>query len=175
VTDHLTVRVPWHDSRWNGRICSAPSKNAFCVDLDRIRLQRDDAAEEAVAERPIWTLDSAQHPPCIAESGMFMNDQEWWRLFRHPYQDVAKLDERHGRLRPTKVRIPPYSTFAVPFNWMLRESQERIQESVPDVLPPDGDPPFSSPWVFSAERQEAICDLVFGRLVPNESLVFFYP
>jgi hypothetical protein len=105
---------------------------------------------------------------------MFMNDQEWWRLFRHPYQDVAKLDERHGRLRPTKVRIPPYSTFAVPFNWMLRESQERIQDSVPDVLPPDGDPPFSSPWVFSAERQEAICDLVFGRLVPNESLVFFY-
>ena len=32
---HLTARVAWHDSRWNGSVCRQPSCNAFCVALDR--------------------------------------------------------------------------------------------------------------------------------------------
>ena len=34
---HLTIRVAWHDNRWDGTICRAPSDNAFCITLDRIR------------------------------------------------------------------------------------------------------------------------------------------
>lgn len=49
---HLNVRVPWHDSRWAGTVCSAPSCNSFCVDLDRIREERDDAYEDQVATSP---------------------------------------------------------------------------------------------------------------------------
>ena len=40
---HLNLRVAWHDDRWNGRVCRAPSKNTFCIDLDRIRAQKDEA------------------------------------------------------------------------------------------------------------------------------------
>lgn len=40
---HLNVRVAWHDNRWNGAVCLNPSANSFCVDLDRIRAERDDA------------------------------------------------------------------------------------------------------------------------------------
>ena len=39
---HLTARVAWHDSRWNGSVCRQPSCNAFCAALDRIREERDD-------------------------------------------------------------------------------------------------------------------------------------
>ena len=39
---HLTARVAWHDSRWNGRVCRTPSCNSFCTALDRIREERDD-------------------------------------------------------------------------------------------------------------------------------------
>ncbi|MBW2664221.1 MAG: hypothetical protein JRD93_20155 [Deltaproteobacteria bacterium] len=35
-TMHITIRVAWHDNRWNGTVCSAPSHNSFCVALDRI-------------------------------------------------------------------------------------------------------------------------------------------
>ena len=70
--------------------------------------------------------------------------------------------------------IPPYSTFVVPFNWMLVGSQERIDEMLPEPLPHDGGAPFPSPWVFSNERQEALSELFFSRLTPSESLVFFY-
>jgi hypothetical protein len=57
---------------------------------------------------------------------------------------------------------------------MLRESQERIDESLPEPLPPDEDSPFNSPWVFGAARQEALGQLFFGRLTPERSLIFFY-
>jgi ATP-dependent exoDNAse (exonuclease V) alpha subunit len=110
----------------------------------------------------------------MAEGGGFMNDREWWRVAEHPYQPLAKTAATHGHLRPTRIEVPPYSTFAVPFLWMLRESQERIDDSLPVPLPPDDDPPFDSSWVFSPSRQQALSQLFFGRLTPGRSLVFLY-
>jgi hypothetical protein len=34
-------------------------------------------------------------------------------------------------------------------------------------LPPDEEPPFKTSWVFSRECQNALCDILFGRIVPN--------
>jgi hypothetical protein len=171
---HLNVRVAWHDDRWNGRICRRPSENSFCLDLDRIREERDDAAEDALRGRRFRDLTPSQLPPCVAEGGAFMNEEPWWRVVQHPYQPIRKAEATHGHLRPTRIEVPPYSTFAVPFLWMLRESQPRIDESLAVPLPPDEDPPFNSAWVFSAARQEALGDLFFGRLTAGRSLVFFY-
>lgn len=30
---HLSIRVTWHDNKWNGTICQHPSQNAFCAPL----------------------------------------------------------------------------------------------------------------------------------------------
>jgi hypothetical protein len=171
---HLNVRVAWHDNRWNGTVCRYPSANSFCVELDRIREERDDARQDRLAGR--WFADLAPHelPACKNEAGAFMNDREWLREFQHPYQDIERARATHGHLKPTRTKVPPFSTFAVPFNWMLRESQERLDESLSEQLPPDEDPPFNSAWVFGRKRQEALCDLFFGRLTPGASLVFFY-
>ena len=51
---HLTARVAWHDSCWDGRICKEPSRNCFCVALDRVREERQDDKEDASAGRP-WS------------------------------------------------------------------------------------------------------------------------
>lgn len=171
---HLNVRVAWHDNRWNGRVCRRPSANSFCVDLDRIRETRNDQAEDAVSDQAFGTLAEGQLPPCMAESAAFMNDAEWWRVVEHPYQSIRAAASTHGHLRPTRIEVPPYSTFAVPFLWMLRGSQERIDESLAVPLPPDDEPPFNSAWVFSSARQQALGELFFDRLTPGHSLVFFY-
>ena len=34
---HLTVRVAWHQERWNGTVCRHASGNSYCLDLKRIR------------------------------------------------------------------------------------------------------------------------------------------
>jgi hypothetical protein len=42
------------------------------------------------------------------------------------------------------------------------------------ALPPEVEAPFHSSWVFGRERQGALLDLVFNRLAPENSLIFFY-
>ena len=54
---HLTVRVAWHDSAWNGTVCQNPSGNPYCLDLDRIRAERDDRYEGAIAGRDFADID----------------------------------------------------------------------------------------------------------------------
>lgn len=171
---HLTARVAWHDSRWNGTVCRQPSCNSFCATLDRIREERDDAREDAIAGKCWSTLEPDALPACKAESGVFMNEEEWSRLFVHPYAGIKKAEETHGHLKPTLVKIPPYATFVVPFAWMLKSEQEAIDERLPTPLPLDEEAPFNSPWVFGRERQEAILKLFASRLTVEHSLVFFY-
>ncbi|MGA9470807.1 MAG: hypothetical protein WBV36_00005, partial [Terriglobales bacterium] len=103
-----------------------------------------------------------------------MNAREWMRVVEHPYADNRKTTTTHGHLQPTPLMVEPYSTFAVPFYWMLRKNQKALDDSLPTPLPPDQEPPFASPWVFSKARQEAISEHFFGRLIPGKSLVFFY-
>lgn len=171
---HLTVRVAWHDSRWNGRVCRTPSCNSFCMALDKIRKGRNDIREDAVADRPWSELTFEDLPACKAESGAYMSPHEWTREFEHPYADNKKAAETHGYLKPTPVKVPAFATFAVPFAWMLRSEQESIDEKLPEPLPPDDEPPFPTPWVFGRARQAALLNLFFQRLVPEQSLVFFY-
>jgi hypothetical protein len=171
---HLTVRVAWHDSRWDGTICRSPSGNPYCLALDRVREGRNDEAEDALAGSHWGDLTVIQQPPCVAESAAFMSPRPWTRTVEHPYQKNKKASATHGQLRPTQVRVPPFTTFAVPFNWMLRSSQDDLDARLPDPLPPDEASPFPSPWVFARSRQEALNRVFFDRLEPNRSLVFFY-
>lgn len=171
---HLNVRVAWHDNRWNGSVCSNPAANSFCVDLERIREGRDEVQELKWAGQPFAKLEANALPPCKAESAAFMNDAEWVRDVKHPYAGISKTRDTHGHLLETDIRVPPYSTFAVPFYWMLRQHQEWLEERLPTPLPPDEEPPFPSPWVFASERQKAIGEQFFGQITPGQSLVFFY-
>ena len=43
---HLSLRVAWHDSLWNGAVCLWPSGNAFCASLDSIRQEKEPDAEQ---------------------------------------------------------------------------------------------------------------------------------
>lgn len=171
---HLTQRVAWHDNSWNCAVCQEPSLNSFCIALDRIRAERDELREEAIAGKAWNTILPDDLPPCKAESGVFMNDIEWMRLFKHPYLNIAKTKETHGHLKPRELKIPTYSTISVPFSWMLSENQDKIENSLPTRLPPEVPAPFNSAWVFGRERQEALLNLVFRRLSPGKSLIFFY-
>ena len=69
-----------------------------------------------------------------------MNSREWVREFNHPYQSLKKTQATHGQLKPTKIKVEPYSTFAVPFLWMLREQQDKIDSSLAQQLPMDEEP-----------------------------------
>jgi hypothetical protein len=171
---HLNVRVAWHDNAWNGTVCNEPLLNSYCLDLERIRSSRVDTKEILFRGKLFADIPPDDLPPCKAESGAFMNRHQWVRSVEHPYASNKKTQQTHGHLKKTNIPVAPYSTFAVPFYWMLRGNQEELQSQLPTALPTDEEPPFPSPWVFSKERQRAICELFFGRLTPKKSMVFFY-
>ena len=110
---HLTLRVAWHDSCWNGCVCRDPSENSYCVALDRIREERDDEQEQKLQERPWNELTPETLPPCKTESEVFMSPHEGTRAFVHPYADSKKTAETHGHLKKTLVNVPEFSAFAV--------------------------------------------------------------
>lgn len=171
---HLTLRVAWHDAAWDGTVCRGPSGNPYCLDLDRIREERDDAALDALAGKFFADLAPTGLPPCAAESGAFMSSRMWRRTFRHPYATISKAAVTHGSLKPTTFQVPAHSTFAVPFSWMLRENAEAIADRVAEPLLPDENPPFPSPWVFAAGRQRQLLNACFGQLNPGRSLALMY-
>lgn len=174
ITQHLTLRVAWHDSQWNGRVCAAPSANSYCVMLDRIRQDRNDAQEDDIQNTDWSELAPEQLPPCKAESGIFMNPSAWRRRFDHPYVNNKKCKTTHGGMTPRILEVPPYTAIAVPFRWMLCKEQNRINEHMAAPLPADKSAPFPSPWVFDKDRQAALSNYVFGQLEEKKSLMFFY-
>lgn len=55
----ISIRVPWHDTGWDGRVC-APRLNGACLKLKRTAEERDDAAEEESAGQSLKKLAARQ-------------------------------------------------------------------------------------------------------------------
>ena len=172
--NHLTLRVAWHDNRWNGEVCRCASENAFCIALKRTRANRRDAQEDGLAGTHFSEIGPVQMPPCAEESGAFMSDRPWPRVIEHPYQKWDTTAATHSHLRPTPITIPEYSTCAIPFAWLLRQNADEVEARFVERAPGDVDPPVDLAWVFGRTRQEWILEKFFASLTPQESLGFFY-
>ena len=70
---HLSIRVAWHDNKWNGSVCNHPADNSFCIHLPRIYGEKDEVAEEKIKGVHWSKLKTEQLPPCKAEGGGFMS------------------------------------------------------------------------------------------------------
>ena len=171
---HISIRVPWHDTGWDGRVCTAPQLNGACLKLKRIAETRDDNAEESVAGTSIKDLSQAKWPSCIVERAGFMAPFEYVREADHPYNRGPETI--HGHFKRTPLRHPPYSAAAVPFAWMLRESMEALGEEHDLDIQADREPDlgFETPWIQERLNQTALLDCFAGHLKPEQSLCFFY-
>ena len=171
---HISIRVPWHDTGWDGRVCAAPRLNGACLKLKQIAEKRDDDAEEAVAGRSIKDLPQTKWPPCIAERSSFMAPFEYVRDADHPYNYGP--ESSYGHFKRTSLRHPPYSAAAVPFAWMLREEMETLAETHALDVQAEREPNlgFKTQWVQNHLNQTALLDCFTNHLKPEHSLCFFY-
>ena len=177
---HISVRVPWHDSGWNGAVCADPKNNSACLKLKRIASNKDEAAESALAGRGFGDLDESRLPPCLQEGAAFMSARESTRSHVHPYSDNAL----YAHFAPTPVNYPPYSALAIPYRWMLKESfHDGVNDTPPlrDAYPLDGidersepDLNFRTDWWQDHRNQTALLDTFWAHVREEDSLVFFY-
>lgn len=171
---HLSIRVPWHDSGWDGRVCQDPARNTACLKLARIAESRDDAAEDRVKGQSLKVLKESDWPCCVHERGMFMAPFEITRLKQHPY--ASRKNGAHQHFAPTPFRLPPFSADAIPFLWVQRERMSAYaEEHGLDVqLGREPDLGFETKWVQELSNQRSLLDCFFGHIRPASSLVFFY-
>lgn len=173
---HLSIRVPWHDSAWDGCVCHDPKVNTSCMVLPRIRQTRDDDKEVSVAGQSLADVPEQQWPACIAERGSFMAPFAIQRTLTQPY---SKHSEHHKHIQPYDKRYPPYSAPAVPFSWMLRETAWIYAESWGLDVDSQREPTTpewlkNTPWVQHHDNQRAMLEGFFNFIEPHQSLCFFY-
>ena len=178
---HVTIRVPWHDSGWTGRVCTAPSANTSCLALSRIAANKR-ADEDCLRNRALVDLGASELPPCVDERAGFLSKNDLFLKKQHPYKSGSP--DTHGHFGETTLRLESYSAACVPYSWMLRRHVEGDEHwgvvGKADALKLGYDAcrepklPFDTSWIQNKRNQLVMLDTFFGALEPEDSLCVFY-
>ncbi len=155
MTTHISTRIAWHDSGWNGRICKNPKANTYCVGQysfpgDMISERRQIEVEEDHAGEAIDDLDFI--PPCIWSCNAF-GEKELVTYNQPPswFRDGTKVK---------KWPLPPYTICTWPYEEMYRDEVRNPQKKGTTKYNP------------TARRESALN--YFAQLTPEKSLSFCY-
>jgi hypothetical protein len=183
-TSHLTVRVPWHDSKWNGTVCRNPCVNTACTVLPRIGRNKSELRETQDAGQSLHSLPEERLPPCTDEHATFMANFELTLKKEHPYRTSSP--STHGHFEGTSYSVPPYSALAIPFRWMLKEQvvgnpkrkitgkADQYALAYESRREPNLDFAGGDTWIQEGANQLIMLDTFFNAVEPGVSLVFFY-
>ncbi|MBI4589955.1 MAG: AAA family ATPase [Candidatus Rokubacteria bacterium] len=163
MTTHLSARLAWHDRGWDGRICDAPHLNAHCIVHQHIRDSREDDKERGAAGTPLAELDGWL-PPCSRDPATYA-DRGFVIVHRDPLE--------FRKLPSVSEDIPPYSSCPAPYRWMREEFFQEVCEAE-DLSIRGPDEPRSNGWVFEPDRQRELLKRFWGKLEPEDSLIFYY-
>ncbi|MEO4045151.1 hypothetical protein AAFN47_26470 [Hoeflea sp. CAU 1731] len=156
MTTHLTARIAWHDDGWNGRICSKPEQNTYCVGVKSypgyvIHRKRNLEREKVCTGQALCNLRSHDLPPCIYSINAFGPDAI--RGYSNP------PDFFNGDADREEWDIPP-STVCV---WSY-EAMYGDEVYTDGRLDNDND----------NDNRRAGADEFFAELEESESLIFYY-
>lgn len=186
MTTHLSVRICWHDSGWNGRICKDPKQNKFCTFLDHIRIKKDEKFEDIEVQ---YRKKSLSEPsldckkidiPCGGEIGLY-SEKGYDVKFVHP----LKLKGISGYdLDPCIEPLQPYSCYPAPYKWLMVDSYDKIRRKenieLRDLTEDDKFYPIKGGkrkeknWIDDVKLQEKILKHFWNKLEDKKSLVVFY-
>lgn len=191
MIQHLSIRVPWTDNGFIGRVCDCPLKNFACQRLKSIAensmLACHQPEVESVGFSCFSEKDKRQKLPCITESKAFMSQEEITVECSHDY---SKYYSTHKDFVPSTMRIPPYTLVARPFRWLMRG--DNISRSGGNVIRalnniPDRDPSIAhlltledrgktvgESWVQHHASQKQVFETFFENVIPGKSLCFIY-
>lgn len=112
-TKHLCLRLAWHDSAWNGRVCKSPADNVYCVGehsllSDRIRRRRDleiECQSGCAGCVPDMKQQNGYMPPCFWSINAFGAEH-----LHFEHDNPVAADFPH-----IAQELPPYSVISWPF------------------------------------------------------------
>lgn len=110
---HLSIRVPWHDTAWNGETCKNPYKNIYCNILKNIGEKRRNCLEC----RELDINDESTYPPCIKENVSILKSIDIPVTIEYQYSFSKSIGSHFEK---TKINFEKYSASVIPFRWMMR-------------------------------------------------------
>lgn len=172
MPQHISVRVPWHDQGWDGKVCADPLSNNSCLRLKNISENRDDNAEAAICRQCM--ADHANSLSCISEGSAFMSPVPITRSTDHPYKTYGIPTHQH--FLPTDIVYQAYSFPARPFAWLSKDNVEEKKEIYNIDFQPEREPELDlrTNWVQEADNQKAIFDYFYSDVLENQSLCIAY-
>lgn len=123
---HLCLRLAWHDSKWNGKVCDSPENNIYCVGensllSDRIRKRRDlsiECKDGCRGKKPNKDNLGDYQPPCFWSINAFGNEHLEFAHDNPAAPDFPIL----------KQPIAPYTVLSWPFHLsFVREKSQQNQ------------------------------------------------
>lgn len=148
MTMHLSVRLPWHDRCWDGRICDNPQANVFCgglysVNAEVIRKNKDMPWEESHKGEDCQKTEKL--PPCSLTINTYGKGK-----INHTHFPKIFLG---NNVEPVEEPIPPLTTGTWAYDQMYETgTSER----------------------YAADVQDRQISEYFAQFEPGRSLVFFY-
>lgn len=156
MTNHLTVRLAWHDNNWDGNICQNPEENVYCVGNHSLLSERIERTRKLKLEQPnsCNKLDSIKGyiPPCYWSCNAFSSEKA--KIFHeHPFN---KPNSKPLAKNITED-LDKFSIFSWPFKSSFTRTNEekKTQGKYPKYL-------------------EKNLDIFLNKLKPNKTIVFFY-
>lgn len=151
-TRHLTVRMAWHDNKWDGKICKEPELNVYCNgehSLLSARIARNKNTELENQNKCI-KIDKIEgyQPPCFWSCNAFSN-QECKIKHDHPFEGIE--------VEPIKENMSSYSVFTWPFRISFNHGNTKTEGTYPPI-----------------KKLEKNVEDYFTKIKENETIIFFY-
>ena len=121
---HLTLRVAWHDNKWNGSICKHPENNTYCNGFnsllsERIRRRKDENMEKELANAGKSLNEIDYLPPCFWSANLFGKENV----------NVKHDNPAAPNLIPIEDVLPPKSMLSWPFSVSFTRTDKEHKES----------------------------------------------
>lgn len=120
---NLTLRVAWHDNKWNGSVCNDPENNTYCNGFhsllsERIRKRKDENMDNEIEHRGKSLSEIDYLPPCFWSANLF---SEKPIKVKHDNPAAPNLDIIEEKLPANSILSWP---FAVSFTRTKKEQNE---------------------------------------------------
>jgi exodeoxyribonuclease V alpha subunit len=144
MATHISVRLFWHDSGWNGAICRDPAANVWCEAHDHVRSHKSPKElEEEVRGKPPTT--AGVQPGCEMSLQAFARRRNEIRVWPPEWMSAAGVN-------PMDIPMGKYSAGLWPYENMWTE---------------DG-------GARPNDQRRATAESFFEQIEEGKSLVFFY-
>lgn len=175
MTQHISIRVPWHDNGWNGTICKRPSENISCLKLKNIYENKIDEEENKICGE---CLKKHTGIPCINEGGAFMFNSEIIRTSIHPYKERYEGGNwkfsKYKDFKDIQLHYPKYSLPSRPYSWTMKKNTQEKSEYYDFEYDEKVEPNINTSWIQTRDNQRNIFDTFYKNVIPNESLCIIY-